>query len=89
MTGSAAFPFGTCAEGTSTDCVHQALQSAEGGLSREQSRSLLQGHVSSSAIDFENDPDDLMRLTRTTLTLRGNWPGGHLEKMCVNYITTT
>ena len=50
MTGSAAFRFGTSVGDTITDCIHEVLQSAEGGLSREQIRILFHGHVSSSAI---------------------------------------
>ena len=42
--------FGTCVGDAITDRIHEALQSAEGGLSRVQIRSLFQGHISSSSI---------------------------------------
>jgi hypothetical protein len=50
IAGSAAFLFGTCVGDTITDRIHEALQAAEGGLSREQIRILFHGHVGSSAI---------------------------------------
>jgi hypothetical protein len=49
--GSAAFLFGTCVGDAITDRIHEALQSAEDGLSRFQIRTLFHGHVSSSSIE--------------------------------------
>jgi hypothetical protein len=47
---SAGFLFGTCVGEPVIDRIHEALQSSESGLSREQIRILFHGHVSSSSI---------------------------------------
>jgi hypothetical protein len=48
---SAGLLFGTCIGDSITDRIHEALQSAERGLSRAQIRGLFHGHVGSSSIE--------------------------------------
>ncbi len=67
---SAAFLFGTCVGDAVTDRIHEALQAAEDGLTREQIRTLFQGHVSSSAIQ-----EALERLTHLGVACSRSVPG--------------
>jgi hypothetical protein len=68
--GSAAFLFGTCVGDPITDRIHEALHSAEDGLSREQIRILFHGHVSSAAIQ-----EALERLTHLGVARSRSVPG--------------